>query len=554
MRQHTSSSLGVVVALGALLLAGCSSTTPDPATTDGNGNGSAVAPETAADVQPGYFGDNEGSGEPVDGGTFTFAYSGSILSFDPATQQYAGTSGGNEAAAVYGVLAAYNSDAGAYEPAMAETLEANDDFTEWTIGLRAGVTFTDGTAYDADAVKYNMDRLTASGQGWSALWNQMVTDVTAINATTVAVTLSSGWADFGFLLSQAPGMIASPTAIEASGDDYLNNPVGAGPFVLDRWTPGSTLQVTANEDYWDGRPHLDSVIFQTVSGGDQAAADALYSGGAQGAYSGLLPVAIDFLDPANELSGYTRVVNTASVVLMNSGTAGNPDAPTKDLNVRKAIAQAIDTTLVDARANDGLGLPNSGLAIFDPPSMWNNDSPGLPFDLEAAQASLELAKADGFDGTVDLLYDQSAETSALTVRALLETAGFEVTTSPMASVGDMINAVLIEKNYDLAMYGWPTPDEPGELFTNYLGRIGVQGNPTGFFSETLQQSLTDFAATADEDEKRDALARVQAEFAAGAPAVPLTGGIGVAAWASHAHGITVSSRMTIDFSKAWLAQ
>lgn len=552
MRQRTLSSLSATVVLGALLLAGCSTPAPEPGTTGGNGN--AVAPETAADVQPGYFGDTGGSAEPVDGGTFTFAYSGSILSFDPATQQYAGTSGGNEAAAVYGTLAVFDSEAGVYEPSMAAAIEPNDDFTGWTIGLRVGVTFTDGTPYDAEAVKSNMDRLASSGQGWSALWNQMVNEVTAVDAATVEITLSSGWADFPFLLSQAPGMIASPTAIEESGEDYLNNPVGAGPFVLDRWTPGSILQVTANEDYWDGRPHLDGVIFQTVTGGDQAAADTLYSGGAQGAYSGLLPVAIGFLDPARDLSGYTRVVNTASVVLMNSGTPGNPDAPTKDLNVRKAIAQAIDTTLVDTRANDGLGLPNSGLVIFDPPSMWENDAAGLPFDLEEAKASLDEAKADGFDGTVDLLYDQSAEASALTVRALLETAGFEVTTSPMASVGDMINAVLIEKTYDLAMYGWPTPDEPGELFTNYLGRIGVQGNPTGFFSEALQQSLTDFAATADETAKREALARVQQEFAAGAPVVPLGGGIGVAAWTSDAHGLKVSSRMTIDFSKAWLEQ
>lgn len=553
MRKRTLRSVGAAVALGALLLAGCSATTPEPGNTNG-GDGPAVAPETAADVRPGYFGDNEGSGEPVEGGTFTFAYSGSILSFDPATQQYAGTSGGNEAAAVYGILAEYNSEAGAYEPAMAETLEANDDFTTWTIGLRDGVTFTDGTPYDAEAVKFNMDRLAASGQGWSALWNQMVTGVTAVDATTVEVTLSSGWADFGFLLSQAPGMIASPAAIEESGEDYLNNPVGAGPFVLDRWTPGSTLQVTANEDYWDGKPYLDSIIFQTVTGGDQAAADAFSSGGAQGVYSGTLPIAIGFLDPADELNGYARVVSTASVLLMNSGTPGKPDAPTTDLNVRKAVAQAIDTAVVDARTNDGLGIPSSGLTMFDAPSMWANDAAKLPFDLEAAQASLELAKADGFDGVIDLLYTQSAEASALTVSALLEAAGFEVTTSPMASTGDMINAVLIEKNYDLAMYGWPTPDEPGELFTNLLGRIGVQGNPTGFFSEALQQSLTDFAATADETEKRAALTRVQEEFTAGAPAVPLSGGIGVAAWAPNAHGITVSSRMTLDFSKAWLAE
>lgn len=551
MRQRTLVSFGATALVGALLLAGCTSTGGNPSE---SGSGNAVAPATAADVQPGYFGDNEGSGEPVEGGTFTFTYSGSILSFDPATQQYAGTSGGNEAAAVYGVISEYNSETEEYEPSMAETVEPNDDFTVWTIGLRDGVTFTDGTPYDAAAVKFNMDRLAASGKGWSALWNQTVAGVAAPDASTAVVTLKSPWADFPFLLSQAPGMIASPAAVQASGEDYLNNPVGAGPFVLSKWTPGSTLEVTANDDYWDGPPYLDGIVFQTVTGGDQAAADALNAGDAQGIYTGLLPTALPLLDPAAGLNGYSRVVNTSSMLLVNNGTPGNPDAPGKDINVRKAIAQAIDTAVVDERGNDGLGIPNTGMTIFDPPSAWQNDVPGVPFDLDAAKASLEEAKADGFDGTIDLVYPQTGESAALTVQALLETAGFEVTTTPMAATGDLITKVLIDKTYDLAMYGWPTPDEPGELYTNYLARIGVQGNPTGFFSPALQQDLTDFAATADEAEKKAALEGVQEEFTKGMPSVPLSGGIGVAAWASDAHGLAVSSRMTIDFSKAWIEQ
>lgn len=547
MRNRILLSIGAAASIGALLLTGCTANGGD-----GSVDPVATAPTTAAEVQQGFFGNNDSTEEPVSGGTFTFAYTGSILSFDPATQQYAGTSGGNEAAAVYGTLVEFDTVAGEYVPSMAESISANDDFTTWTVGLRDGVTFTDGTAYDADAVKFNMDRLAASGKGYSSLWKQAVSAVTVVDPATLDIDLNFAWADFPYLLSQAAGMIASPTAVQASGEDYLNNPVGAGPFVLSTWTPGQAVELTANENYWDGTPYLDTVIFQTVTGGDQAAADALFAGNAQGSYSGQVGVALEYLDPANELNGYVRTTNTNAVLLMNNGTAGNPDASAKDINVRRAIAQAIDTTVIDERANDGLGLPNSGMIIWDSPSMWQNGDPGLPYDVEAATAALEEAKAAGFDGTVDLLYMQTAEQAALTVAAQLQNVGFEVTTTPLASVSDAVNRVLIASDYDLAMYGWPVPDEPGELFTSYLSRFGSPGNSTGFHSQALEDALKDFAATADPAEKMAALEVVQAEFTEGVPAVPLDGGIGVAAWDGDVHGVGVSSRMTLDFSKAWM--
>lgn len=555
MRKQVFTSLSAMALVGALVLAGCSSDAAGGGSDGGENAGTAaVAPGTAAEITTGYFdfGNTEGSGGPVTGGTFTFAYTGSILSFDPATQQYSGTSGGNEAAAVYGVLSEYDSEAGKYVPAMAESVKANDDFTLWTIGLRDGVMFTDGTPYDAEAVKFNLDRVAESGKGWSTLWKQMVSSVTVKDPKTVEVKLNSAWADFQFLLSQAPGMIASPTVVQTEGENYLNQPVGAGPFVLKSWTPGQSLEVIANDDYWDGRPNLDSVIFQTVTGGDQAASDALLAGNAQGSYTGNIPVALEWLDPANGLNGYARVANTSAVLLMNNGTPGNPDASAKDINVRRAIAQAMDTTVIDQRADDGLGLPNSGMVVWDAPSIWQNDDPGLKFDLDAAKASLKKAKADGFDGKLDLLYQTTGEQAALTVQALLQTAGFEVSTTPTSAIGDIITRVLVNKDYDLAMYGWPVPDEPGELFTSYLGRFGVEGNPTGFYSESLEDALKSFAATDDQEEKKAKLADVQAEFTKDVPAVPLGGGIGVVTWAGNVHGITVSSRVTLDFSKAWI--
>ncbi|MEV4299561.1 ABC transporter substrate-binding protein [Microbispora rosea] len=531
--------IGVAATVAALVMTGCSNTSAPVST--------KVAPLKVAN---GPFGIAEASGNPVSGGSLTFGYGGGIASFDPASQQYSGTSGGDEARAVYGTLTEYDTKAGKYVPSMADSISANDDFTEWTVVLRDGVEFTDGTPYDADAVLFNFDRMAKSGAGFSGLWASVVKKAVAKDAKTVVITLKQKWADFPYLLSQAPGMVASPKAVKDEGESYQREPVGAGPFTLDKWTPGQNLVLKANPDYWDGKPYLDSLTFQTITTGDQALKDALQAGGIQGSLIGTPAIVKDYIQPSSGYSGYVRMTNTGSMLLINNGTPSRPDTPGKDINVREAIASAINTDVINQRAFDGNAFPGTG--IFSAESQWANDKPTFTYDAEAAKK--HLADAKGFDGKIELIYPSAQAEAALTIEAQLEAVGFKVDAKPVQSITDLINAVLIKRDYDLAMYGWPVPDEPGELYTSYLERFGRKDNQLGYYNETIAKALSDFAAADDTAEKAAQMATIQAQWTETVPAVPYNTTAQMVVWNKNVHDIEVSSRLTLDFSKAWISK
>src|SRR5688572_8896394 len=127
----------------ALVAAACGDDGDDDDAASQNGDG---APSTTeADV-----------GEPVQGGTLTMGMCAFSIGLDPVIESGTGVAGGIELAALYDTLMRYNPDTAEFEPRVAESLTPNADFTKWTLKLRPGVKFTDGTAYDSAAVVTNL--------------------------------------------------------------------------------------------------------------------------------------------------------------------------------------------------------------------------------------------------------------------------------------------------------------------------------------------------------------------------------------------------------------
>ncbi|HEX7094487.1 MAG TPA: ABC transporter substrate-binding protein, partial [Acidimicrobiales bacterium] len=173
---------------------------------------------------------------PEPGGIITMGTYTEPSGLDPVVAQGGGTSGNSEMAAIYGTLMRYDAETDTYEPYMAESLEPNDDFTEWTLKLRPGVTFTDGTPYNAEAVVFGMKRHTQHG---STLASQVaiIDEYTVVDDLTVTFKLKGPWPGFPYVLSNTPGMIPSMAAIQAACPDpatparectFNRSPVGAG--------------------------------------------------------------------------------------------------------------------------------------------------------------------------------------------------------------------------------------------------------------------------------------------------------------------------------------
>jgi len=197
------------------------------------------------------------------GGTLTYADWGDATTIDPAfiTNQV----GRRPGKAIYDSLVDVD-PYGTIIPVLAESWDVPDTRT-YVLHLKQGVKFHDGTPFDAEAVKFNVDRhldpKTASKRN-SELG--IVDAVDIVDASTVKFHLKTPSAAFLQLLYDWNGFIASPTALQRWGkDDYGVHPVGAGPFRFVSHQDADRTVLERNPDYWmKDRPFLDQVVFKPV--------------------------------------------------------------------------------------------------------------------------------------------------------------------------------------------------------------------------------------------------------------------------------------------------
>lgn len=173
---------------------------------------------------------------------------------------------------------------GAIVPDLATSYKLTHDDETLTIQIRKGVKFTDGTAFNAQAVAYNINRDLTPSIACHCLENfPTVTSTTATGPYTVVLQSSKPDPSLAFaFIAEAPDWIASPTALESESEAaFGQHPVGAGPFEVVSNTPSASLVLTKNPHYWEpGHPLLSSLTFETVSS-DQTALAAMQSGEGQ---------------------------------------------------------------------------------------------------------------------------------------------------------------------------------------------------------------------------------------------------------------------------------
>ena len=208
---------------------------------------------------------------PQRGGSVTIAQLVTPPGLDPILLAGGGTSGANELAAVYDTVVRLNIQTGAYEPRTG-AMTSNADFSEWTLTLKPNIKFSDGTAYDAAAVKANLDRIMspASRSPSLGIMRMFLDTATVVDPLTIKFKLKQGWAGFPYPWAREVGMIASPAAIQKAGANFNTAPgdAGAGPFLVSSFKPGEELVLKRNPNYWNGDVYLDEMKFILIGRGD----------------------------------------------------------------------------------------------------------------------------------------------------------------------------------------------------------------------------------------------------------------------------------------------
>ena len=317
---------------------------------------------------------------PEYGGTITVG----ILS---ETNTWSTTDGNFDAPGVTVAMSFYDplvgiTDDGEFAPFLAESLEPNEDLTEWTLQLREGVTFHDGSPFDGEALKWNFDNLHSPEESRtrSTLDQFGVTSMQLVDDLTVTYILSEPSAAFPDLLTGPVGWPVSPTAVQSDPEGWGNNdPSGTGPFVFESWTRDGELRVSRNENYWmsdeDGNqlPYLDGIEFRPVP--DEGARVASLQSDSIGVLQTFRGPTVKALQSMVDEGGYemsTYVGNTSSASLLNV-----LEPPLDDVRIRTAMAMANDQEALAAiRDDNGLVPPTTGF--------FSTDSPWYSADADSA--------------------------------------------------------------------------------------------------------------------------------------------------------------------------
>ena len=476
-----------IVALLAIIATACGSSDAEPDDSPA---------ETTGDVDEGADdgGADEGDAADADsaegsaGGVLVAGLNGNASTLDPA--RGAGNSVNAVGYAVYDTLMTVERFGDEPQPNIAESMEANDDLTVWTMTLPSGLTFSDGTPFDAEAVKYNIDRHIDPEVGsTAAALLSMVESVDAPDATTVVFNLEFPFANFPMLLawdgSSTAGFIASPTALEEHGDDYSAHAAGVGPFMLESWSVDGDVVLVRNPSYWnaDKEIQLDGIRFQSVTD-EQALYQAVQAGDIDIAWVTEPSILSDAM--SND-----RVNLTQAVGIGHESIALNLAVPPfDDLRARQALSMAINREELVTLVTEDLAEPAHGL--FPTAHRFANDAANPTYDLEGARALVEEYEADTGQPLAFTYKCPSSIRATQVIERHLVDAGMDVTVEVVEGAARL--PMFLESDYQATcwtMASFLTPDALPYRFFHSTGDLNTMGWDSTAFdtaADTARQS------------------------------------------------------------------
>ncbi len=522
-RTHKRVMSGVAaIAIGALALTACASQRDD----DGGGD----ATDAASDVDS----------------TFVFAASSDPSSLDP-TFASDGESFRVSRQIFEGLVGV---EPGTADPAplLAESWEQSEDGLSYTFQLKEGVTFHDGTDFNAEAVCFNFDRmnnLTGVAQSdslayyWGKLMRGFADTGTSIyescepaSDTEVTITLTAPYAGFIPALSLPAFAMQSPTALEEYNADDITgtseaptlseyatgHPTGTGPFTFTSWEPGAQVTLDANADYWGEQGQVQEIIFRVIDD-PTARRQALESGAIDG-YDLVAPADLGALEEA----GYNLVNREPFTILYLAFNQAVEEL--QDPLVRQAIAHAIDKEQLITQV-----LPDGTVAAeqFMPDSVigFNPDVTTYDYDQDEARALLEeagftesnpLELTFNYPVNVSRPYMPNPEQIYTNLASQLEAVG--ITLNAVSNEwGEYLDLMQGGSDHGIHLLGWTGDYNDPD---NFVGTFfGTKSNEWGFENQELFDALTDARGLATEEEQATVYSEINEQIAEFVPGIPL---------------------------------
>jgi peptide/nickel transport system substrate-binding protein len=398
------------------------------------------------------------------------------------------------------------------EPALAESWEISEDGLTYTFSLRSGVTFHDGSPFDAEAVKFNFERMLdeehpfhTTGPFPLAFFFSAIETVEAVDETTVRFTLNEPFAPFLSNLAYPTGLMVSPAAVEQHGADFGRNPSGTGAYRFAEWQSNQRVVITRNEDYWDGAPAPEAVVFRPIVDANTRVAEML-SGGLDIMVE-VPPDAIAQFREAPDFEVYEQAGPHVWFLILNMR-----EGPFADQRIRQAANYAVNKESLVTDVLQGTAEVSAGPI---PPAFgwaYNEEVEPYPYDPDRARELLEEA---GYDGEEITFYVTEGGSGMLdpvamgtAIQADLAAVGMNVSieTYEWNTFLNEVNPGL-EGKADMAQMAWMTNDPDTLPFLTLRTEAFPEngGFNSGYYSNEEVDAILSQARVSVETEERAAL-------------------------------------------------
>jgi peptide/nickel transport system substrate-binding protein len=427
-RKRGAAAIIALVLVLAMVLAACGSDS-NP-TSEPNGSSGAPAGDWTADLVDGPIpGLQVETTEPTPGGDMTFALDAESTGGWCLPEAQLAIAGIQVARSIYDYLTVPD-DKGGYAPFLADKITSADNYKKWTIHLRSGIKFQDGSDFNAQVVKNNLDAYRGQYPARQPLLFvfvfENITDVKVVDNMTVEVDMKQPWAAFPASLYSYGRLGMMAQAQLDSGENCFKDMIGTGPFKLQDWVTNDHLTVVKNDNYWrkdsfgQQLPYLDKITFRPVPDGAQQV-------------NGFKSKEFDLGNTDDTTTVIPQLLPDVKSGAMDLAVAKqNPEVgytifntqkePFNNINARKAWVYAFDTTTYNKARNNDLNQVANG--PFGPGVMGNLDQ------AKAAVAAYKQDTGKDLSFTLTIPNDSASRESAELTVNFMKKAGMSVSLKP----------------------------------------------------------------------------------------------------------------------------
>jgi ABC-type transport system substrate-binding protein len=346
----------------------------------------------------------------------------------------------------------YMAPDGSLKPSLAESWKASEDGLSWTLNLRKGVKFHDGTPFNARAVKANLDRfLDPDSKAPYRFLLSEIKGVEAVDDHTVQLTLNKPFAPITAHLSHSFIGMLSPNSLEGlEKGKPTDTIVGTGPFKIVKWTRGEQIVMEANPDYWGGAPKIKKLTFKFVP--EDAARVVMLETGEADAIMRVPPTDAQRLDSNPNVN----VVKASSVRVIYIGFNAQAE-PFNNPKVRQAMNHAVNKEAIIKTILAGVGEASTAPVV---PAVFGYDKVG-PYEYNPEKAKKLLAEAGYPNGFKAVFHHPTGRylmdaTIAEAVQAMVREVGIELELQTMewATYLGFVRKPVDEAQHKMYMLGW----------------------------------------------------------------------------------------------------